>query len=130
MLFIGLNPSVADHQIDDPTLRRCIGFAKTWGYGGSVTANLFAWRATKPTDLLTAENPVGPRNDWWIRRLVAETDLVVAAWGNHGNYLNRADRIRSMIENLNCLRITAQGEPAHPLYLPRGLKPFPMQQEK
>ena len=64
-LLVGLNPSTADHRRDDPTIRRCIGFARDWGYSGLCVANLFAFRATYPRDLFAADDPVGPRNDAW-----------------------------------------------------------------
>lgn len=126
VLFIGLNPSTADARRDDPTLVRCMGFARDWGYGGVVTANLFAWRATDPRNLRQATEPVGPGNDRWLRRLVDASTLTVAAWGNHGAWRERADRIRSRFPALYCLRLTAAGEPAHPLYLPKHLTPFPL----
>ena len=65
-LFIGLNPSTADETLDDPTIRRCIDFAKRWGYGGLVMANLFAYRATNPSEMKAATDPVGVANDEWL----------------------------------------------------------------
>lgn len=62
VLFIMLNPSTADGDVDDPTIRRCIGFAKSWGYGGIYVGNLFAYRATDPKELLKVENPIGFEN--------------------------------------------------------------------
>lgn len=58
-LFIMLNPSTADHEQDDATIRKCIGFARRWGMGSIRVANLFAYRATKPDDLKRADNPIG-----------------------------------------------------------------------
>ncbi len=118
VVFVALNPSTADAQLDDPTLRRCMGFARAWGYGGVITANLFAWRATDPKELLRADDPVGPRNDRWLRRLTRGAPLVIAAWGNHGDLLGRADIVRRRIAPLHCLQVTARGLPAHPLYQP------------
>ena len=63
VLFIGLNPSTADEKSDDPTIRRCLGFARSWGYGGLIVANLFAYRATAPSALREARDPIGPLND-------------------------------------------------------------------
>ena len=60
VLLVGLNPSTADHRRDDPTIRRCIGFARDWGYSGLCVANLFAFRATYPRDLFAADDPVAP----------------------------------------------------------------------
>lgn len=124
-MIIGLNPSTADARQDDPTIRRCIGFARDWGYGGLVVTNLFAFRATYPADLKAAADPVGPRNDAWIRRMAGQVEIIVAAWGNDGLWLDRSERVQQMLAGrLHCLRLNAGGEPAHPLYLPAGLNPF------
>lgn len=124
VMMIGLNPSTADANRNDPTIRRCIGFAKSWGHGGLVMTNLFAFRATYPTDLKAAPDPVGPRNDWWIRQAARHTSRIVALWGNDGQWLNRSVRIRKMLAGrLQVIRMNAGGEPAHPLYLPKHLQP-------
>lgn len=125
VLMIGLNPSTADATRNDPTIRRCIGFARDWGFGGVWVLNLFAYRATYPRDLKAAVDPVGPRNDAWIRRVARAVDRAVAVWGNHGAMLDRSARVRGMLgDRLEVIRLNAGGEPAHPLYLPRGLKPI------
>lgn len=126
-LFIGLNPSTADESQDDPTLRRCREFAKSWGYGGFTIVNLFAYRATDPTILLKVEDPVGPRNDAWIKKCAKASDIVIAAWGNHGLHAGRGKTVRKLIPEMYCLRINRTGEPAHPLYLPKTLKPRQLQ---
>ena len=124
VMIIGLNPSTADARQDDPTIRRCIGFARAWGYGGLVVTNLFAFRATYPVDLKAAADPVGPCNDAWIRRMARQVGIIVAAWGNDGAWLQRSARVRRMLAGrLHCLRLNAGGEPAHPLYLPARLAP-------
>lgn len=125
-MFIGLNPSKANEREDDPTLVRCINFAKSWGYGGVCIANLFAYRATDPNDMRVAERPVGRGNDRWLQRLSAESDIVIAAWGNDGAYMGRGKKVRSLIPDLYCLQLNKSGEPAHPLYLKRTLLPVPM----
>jgi hypothetical protein len=81
-LFIGLNPSTADEVEDDPTLRRCIDFSKSWGYGGVYMANLFAYCATQPEVMKKAVAPIGPENDAWITQLASTAGVVIAAWGN------------------------------------------------
>jgi hypothetical protein len=83
VLFVGFNPSTADEHVDDPTIRRCIGFAKSWGYGGLVMANVYAYRATDPREVIALERDVavGPNNDETLRTLAEDCDLVVAAWG-------------------------------------------------
>jgi hypothetical protein len=92
-LFAGLNPSKADGSQDDPTVRRMIGFARDWGYGGLFVVNLFAFRATDPKDMKAAIDPIGPENDDYIRRLTAYCDITIAAWGCHGDHLGRAERV-------------------------------------
>lgn len=125
LMLIGLNPSTADARQDDPTIRRCIAFARDWGFGGVWVLNLFAYRATHPADLKAAADPVGPRNDYWLRTIARRCDRIVAAWGNHGRFMDRSGRVRWMFgDRLEVLRLNAGGEPAHPLYLPRGLKPM------
>lgn len=125
VMFIGLNPSVADEKEDDPTLRRCINFAKSWGYGGVCMANLFAFRATDPDVMLAAPDPVGKDNDKWLSKLAKDAGLVVAAWGNLGAHLNRSVIVKSSLTNLHCLKLNKSGEPAHPLYQPSSSKPQP-----
>ena len=125
VMFIGLNPSTADATLDDPTLVRCMGFARDWGYGGVYTANLFAWRATDPREMKCAKNPVGPHNDMVIRELAGRAERIIAAWGNDGAFMNRADAVRELLPELHYLKRNRSGQPAHPLYLPKGLKPLP-----
>lgn len=126
VMFIGLNPSSADECRNDPTLIRCINFAQSWGYGSVCTANLFAFRATKPTQMMTASDPVGRENNRWLKRLSAEATLIVAAWGNDGRYKNRSTAVRKLIADLHYLKLNQSGEPAHPLYLKHDLKPMPL----
>lgn len=123
--FIGLNPSTADASLDDPTIRRCVGFAKTWGGGILVMVNLFGLRSTRPDALRGASDPVGPGNDEWMERAVATSDIVVAAWGNHGSLLNRSVHIRRKFAGqLWALDLTSSGEPMHPLYIRATRQPF------
>lgn len=117
-VFIGLNPSTADEAVDDPTLRRCVNFAKDWGYGKYVMVNLFAYRATDPRDLKIIPKPIGYKNNHYIKEQCHDADLVVAAWGNYGHLLKRDKQVLKLLKNvsLKCFKITAQGQPAHPLY--------------
>ncbi len=126
VMFVGLNPSTADETVDDPTLIRCINYARAWGYGGVYMANLFAYRATKPGDMLAAKEPVGSDNDNWLQRLAKKSHLVVAAWGNTGSYLSRSEQVKNLLPNLHCLKMNKTGEPAHPLYQQANLQPAPM----
>ncbi|EOW9103982.1 DUF1643 domain-containing protein, partial [Vibrio cholerae] len=122
-MFIGLNPSTADEKNDDPTLRRCINFAKSWGYGGVCMANLFAFRATEPTHMKAQDDPIGIENNDWLLRLASNAGIVIAAWGNNGSHQNRSKEVASLIEDLHYLKLNKSGEPAHPLYLSAKLAP-------
>ena len=123
VLFVGLNPSTADERLDDPTIRRCIGFARDWGYGSLVMANLFAYCSTDPAALARVDDPVGPRNNWWLSRLRREVDLVVVAWGSNGILLNRQNEVLRVLPAPKCLGLTKHGQPKHPLYLPAETTP-------
>lgn len=122
--FIMLNPSTADETVDDPTIRRCIGYAKAWNYGGVVVSNLFALRSTDPSELKSAADPVGPENDLALRTCFQESAICVCAWGNHGGLYRRSMEVCAILgSNLYCLRVTKKGEPVHPLYQKGDLKP-------
>ena len=121
--FIGLNPSTADAHTNDPTLRRCINFADQWGYGSLLLVNLFALRSTDPRALRLSDDPQGPRANEWLRRASRESTLVIAAWGNGGHLLDRANRALPWVENPHCLGLTASGMPKHPLYCPKTSQP-------
>ncbi len=120
--FICLNPSTADETEDDPTVRRLIRFAQSWGFGGFWLGNLFAYRATDPRELKLQRDPIGPEND----KILTETHAVriVGAWGNGGLLYGRGDEVRQMLPHLTCLGVTNQGQPKHPLYLPNGSLPM------
>jgi hypothetical protein len=124
-LFIGLNPSTADQEINDPTIRRCIAYAKNWGYGGVLVGNLFAYRATLPQNLRKTSRPVGPDNEKWLLKMASAADLVIACWGNHGSHLNQDQSIQQLLPELHCLKLNSTGAPAHPLYLKKSLRPSP-----
>lgn len=125
--FIGLNPSTADEHTDDPTIRRCVEFANSWGYGCVVMVNLFALRATDPKVMKAHHSPVGPDNDMYLKIVNSEyCALTIAAWGKDGTHLGRDKQVRNLIPNLHALRLSAKtGQPWHPLYLPGALKPIP-----
>ena len=125
-MFVGLNPSTADETQDDPTIRRCIAFAKAWGYGGVCMTNLFAYRATLPEVMKATSDPVGPDNDEYLRALAADAGVVVAAWGANGTHKGRDAEVRKLLPELHCLALTKDGHPGHPLYLRKTLTPFPM----
>lgn len=116
-MIIGLNPSTADAENDDPTIRRCKKFAEFWGYGGVCMANLFAFRATEPSDMMKASDPIGPENDEWLVKLAKDAGVVVAAWSSKGRHLYRSSEVRKMFPELHYIKLNKSGEPAHPLYL-------------
>ena len=125
--FIGLNPTRVDAQRNNPTINRCIGFARAWGYGGVCLVNLFAYLATTPQELMQARDPVGPDNDAWLEEVAGTIPILVAAWGNDGTYLGRSAQVRELIPDLQVLKLNKSGEPAHPLYLKGDLTPVPWQ---
>ena len=123
VLFIGLNPSTADENKDDPTIRRCIDYAKSWGFGGLKMVNLFAYRATLPSDLKKADFPIGVDNDKHIKELSSSASITIVAWSNDGSYLNRDKEVLELIKNPMCLNINKPRQPSHPLYQKKDLKP-------
>lgn len=125
-LFVMLNPSTADETKDDPTIRRCVGYAKTWGYTRVNIANLFAFRATDPKALLPAPDPVGPENDTHLAEMADASALVVCAWGTHGGLHGRDQAVLRLLRHHSldgprCLGRTKAGHPKHPLYLKNGI---------
>jgi hypothetical protein len=121
--FIMLNPSTADDNFDDATIRRCVGFAKRWGFDGLVVTNLFAYRATNPRDLkaLAARDvglAIGEENEGHLRREADAAHSVVCAWGdNCDSILHRKLDVIGMLKayDLFCIRRTKKGNPAHPV---------------
>ncbi len=130
VMIIGLNPSTADETENDPTITRCINFATSWGYGGFYMLNLFGFRATKPSDMFNAKEPIGDENDKYIDKYAKICDKVVCAWGNDGNYKNRSKDVLSKIDNTYYLKLNKSGEPAHPLYLSSDLVPIKLSKGK
>ena len=117
--FVMLNPSTADAERDDPTIRRCAGFARAWGFGGMTVVNLFALRATDPARLRRARDPVGRDNDRHIAAAAAGARMVVVAWGVHGDLAGRDRTVLALLvgRRPRCLGVTSGGHPRHPLYL-------------
>ena len=120
ILFIMLNPSTADASIDDPTIRRVISFAKSWGYGGVYVGNLFAFRSTDPKGLKQTVDPIGENNLHHIQTLVGLVDKVIYAWGNNKKEPNW---LRDLVATPYCIDISKKGVPKHPLYLKSDLQP-------
>ena len=126
VLFVMLNPSTADAATDDPTIRRCVGFARRWGAGCVEVVNLFAYRATNPDDLADSceagIDVVGPDNDRVIVQAARDADIIVAAWGAHRMAKERARAVMSLLgaARIECLHVTRDGSPRHPLYVGAG----------
>lgn len=119
VLFVMLNPSTADADQDDPTIRRCLGFARDWGHTDLVVGNLYALRATNPKALRADYRAaIGPDNDRWLRRLLTVATTVVCAWGVHARP-DRVARFQALAAGrpLFCLGTTKGGQPRHPLYV-------------
>ena len=127
VMFIGLNPSTADESLDDPTIRRCIRFARDWGYGGIYMLNLFAFRSTNPKRLSQVDHPIGDDNNSFLGSYARMSSLVVAAWGVYGELRHRSDDVREALEAqgipVHHLGLTKYGYPRHPLYLSGATMP-------
>ena len=132
--FIMLNPSCADEVVDDPTIKRCITFAKEWGYGRLRVVNLFVYRLTDPKDLEQVDDPVGHDNDDAIRAAVGEAELVVCAWGNNVSHVDKGQPrvqevlaiIRGQDKTPHTLgHLTKESQPRHPSRLSGDTKPGP-----
>ena len=121
-VFIGLNPSTATAETDDATVRKCVALAKAWGFSGMTMANLFAVRCRYPQVLSTHQDPVGPANDRFLLPAIEQAHTVVAMWGNHGlksygQSTRRDQHILTFRDDWQCVGITKQGAPRHPLYV-------------
>lgn len=124
-VFVMLNPSTADADIDDPTIRRCISFAKREGCGAICVVNLYAFRATEPKDMKNATDPFGPNNIDTLGQTFEEARRrnwrVIVAWGAHGTYLEADVAIATLAKQhqitLECFGVTGTGQPKHPLYV-------------
>lgn len=130
-VFVMLNPSTADATNDDPTIRRCIGYARTLGHARLEVVNLFAYRSTVPGVLyaMSRDTAVGPDNDQHILEAAAGARTVLCAWGNHGSQFGRAAEVLSLLRahgiQPKALKVNAKsGQPAHPLYLKGDALPF------
>ncbi len=120
--WIALNPSTADASVDDPTIRRCMGFSRRWGAGGIYVVNLFALRATDPRELRLPGDPVGPDNDAYLKDAARAGFLCfVAAWGASAIAAARVEPVLAIFREhgrlLQCLGQTKDGAPRHPLYV-------------
>lgn len=128
--FIALNPSTADEVNNDNTVDRCIDFAKSWGAGGMYMFNVFAYRATNPTDMKAQDDPIGSENDNHLAKILElpKVDKIIVCWGNDGLHRGRANQVREILKNMQrdklyYLEINKNGEPRHPLYVHGSTKP-------
>jgi hypothetical protein len=126
--FVMLNPSTADADNDDPTIRRCMSFARRDGYVGIVVINLYAFRATSPAVMLAEPAAFGPENEFHLKKMAIEAAAypvpIVCAWGTHGtNGQVAALSMRNQGARLVCLGVTKDGHPRHPLYV-KGDQPL------
>lgn len=127
VLFVMLNPSIADEVHDDPTQRRCRGYAEKWGYGGYMVGNLFSYVSTDPKTLVKTSDPIGEENDHYLRLLHMENDLTIVAWGTMGRLRDRGIKVTWMLQEIKpvaYLGLTKDGAPRHPLYLRGSAKPI------
>jgi hypothetical protein len=119
--FICLNPSKADENTDDPTVKKCVKFAQRWGYDAICITNLFAYRATDPNDMKAFPDPCGFGNTRYLKEVASNAALIVCAWSQHGSFNCRSSVVKRLLRrfDLHYLRMShAQGEPWHPLYIP------------
>ena len=131
VLFVMLNPSTADQSQDDPTIRRCMGFARDWGYADLKVANLYALRSTDPRGLFESNDPVGVDNLPTVDRLAAMADEIIAAWGatphpGGQDHVRQVLDILSWHQQVRCLGVTAGGHPRHPLYVKKDAARIPL----
>jgi hypothetical protein len=129
ILWVMLNPNTADARIDDPTIRRCIAFSRDWGFGALRVVNLYPFRASRPRDLWTRLESQRRSAHEWIRRnddvivgLAQTADKIVCAWGASGERDGRGNAVRELLRDFELCApgFTSNGQPAHPLYLPRS----------
>jgi hypothetical protein len=129
VLWAMLNPSTADETILDPTVRRCIGYTKCWGFGGIKVVNIFSLKSTDPKELYRDPDPVGPENNRYIIEAARGANRVIAAWGAHGEYKQRGQEVLKLLVDagikVECLGLTKGKMPKHPLYLKADLEPIP-----
>lgn len=134
VLFVMLNPSTADGEADDPTIRKCAGFARRWRYERLEIVNLFAYRATKPRELFAAdarrEDIIGWENSSLVARAAREAGIIVCAWGAHAaGHDFHIETVRGWLISSAPqyhLGLTAHGYPRHPLYVPYDQELVPM----
>lgn len=123
-LFVMLNPSTADGESDDPTIRSCVRLSKELSFGSIEVVNLFSYRSSSPKSLLEVDDPIGSNNDNCIRAAVKRCDLIICAWGAHQMAIDRGNTVMSEIRferpAVFCFGVTKEKQPKHPLYVKSG----------
>jgi hypothetical protein len=127
VMFVGLNPSTATETVNDPTVRRCMNYARGWNFGRMAMMNIFAFRSTAPVVMLNQkEAAIGPQNNAYLIEVARQSDMIVAAWGSHGKFLGRGPEVLDMLRRIrpvHYLQLNKDSSPSHPLYLHSSLKP-------
>jgi hypothetical protein len=121
IMFIMLNPSTADSEKDDPTIRRIINFTKSWNYGGFYVVNLYAFCSTDPKGLKNTQDPIGKDNIFHVKILISKIEKVIYAWGNNEK---EPQWLCDLVTTPYCIKISKNGIPTHPLYLKKELQPI------
>jgi len=130
--FLMLNPSTANELVNDPTVERCQVRARKWGFDGLLVTNLFAYRSSSPHEMKRQAEPIGPDNDDAIIDAATQAGIVVCAWGGHGTHRDRDVAVLKLLlklcgHKLHALKLSPDGNPCHPLYLPYDLTPVRME---
>ena len=120
VMFIGLNPSTANEDKNDPTIRRIISLSRNLGFGGVYMLNLFTFVTPHPEELKKCENPL-KLADYYLSEYGNKSNLIVAAWGTFPEVQDRSKHIMAMFPNLHCLALNQNGSPRHPLYVPNNI---------
>jgi hypothetical protein len=124
IMFIGLNPSIANDESNDRTVSKLIKYTEAWGFGGFYICNLFAFITPYPKELKKAESPTGEKNNHYLLETATKCEKIVCMWGNHGSFKERDKEVTAMFSKMHCLDKTKSGQPKHPLYLSAHLKPI------
>jgi hypothetical protein len=130
VLWVMLNPSTADAEIDDPTITRCIKRTSDLGYDAMAVVNLYGLRATNPDELWRTNDPIGGDNDLAISMLAAHAGMIICAWGSNAKPGRAEEIIDELLlsarktDKIHALKLTKNGVPMHPLYIGYDVQPF------
>lgn len=124
--WIMFNPSTADSETNDPTIRRCMDFSQRWGYAEMIVVNLLPLRSSNPKEAMRFFDGPPWNGEWfanldYLQRATVEADRTIAAWGSFGSWRDIGDSTRDNAQVcLYTLGLTKTGQPRHPLYVPRS----------